>query len=224
MNQALQRLGIERFLSNLYANAPPNTTFHCVTEVAAQANGEMRLGMIRYRIDVTINGRRMPFAEFGIRVDPLPAGTRPNPIAEQNIVSVKPISFRDHPDPRLSDILGEMRKLVNVTTFVVEGLPRLLPPDRAAQLGALQASPPDVVAAAAQRSRRLDAVRPQPADSFDVLAWRRALIDRLSDDSGPQYVVIDLRGLGLSREQIETILRRIRRLKQAQRDRVLLVR
>jgi hypothetical protein len=166
----------------------------------------------------------MPFAEFGIRVDPLPTGPRTKPITEQNIVSVEPISFRDHQDPRLSDILGEMRELVNVPTFVVEGLPRLPPPDRAAQLAALQARPPDVVAAAAQRIRRLAAVRPQPAESFDVVAWRRALIDRLSADPGPQYVVVDLRGLGLSREQIETILRRIQRLKQAQRDRVLLVR
>ena len=223
VNQALQRLGIERFLSNLYDNAPPNTTFHYVTEVAAQANDEMRLGMIRYRIDVTINGQRMPFAEFGIRVDPLPAHIRPERVTEQNIVSVEPISFRDHTDLRLSDILGEMRELVNVPTFVVEGLPRLPPPDRAAQLAALQASPPNVVAAAAQRSRRLAAVRPQPAESFDVVAWRRALIDRLSADPGPQYVVVDLRGLGLNPEQIAAVTGAIGHLPQAQRDRVLLV-
>jgi hypothetical protein len=154
----------------------------------------------------------------------LPADARAIPITDQNLVSVEPISFRDHTDPRLSDILGDMRELVNVPTFVVEGLPRLPPPDRAAQLAALQASPPDVVAAAAQRSRRLDAVRPQPAASFDVVAWRRTLIDRLSADPGPQYVVVDLRGLGLNREQIASILRRIQRLPQPQRDRVLLVR
>jgi hypothetical protein len=165
----------------------------------------------------------MPFAEFGIRVDPLPAHIRPERVTEQNIVSVEPISFRDHTDLRLSDILGEMRELVNVPTFVVEGLPRLPPPDRAAQLAALQASPPNVVAAAAQRSRRLAAVRPQPAESFDVVAWRRALIDRLSADPGPQYVVVDLRGLGLNPEQIAAVTGAIGHLPQAQRDRVLLV-
>jgi hypothetical protein len=222
VNQALQRLGIEPFLSNLAANAPPNTTFHYVTEVAAQADG-LRLGMIRYRVDVTINGQRMPFAEFGIRVDPLPAHIRPDLVTEQNIVSVEPISFRDHTDPRLSDILGEMRELVNVPTFVVEGLPRLPPPDRAAQLAALQASPPDVVAAAAQRGRRLGQVRPQPAASFDVLAWRRTLRDRLAADPGPQYIVVDLRGLGLSPRQIAAVTGAIGRLPQAERDRVLLV-
>jgi hypothetical protein len=222
VNQALQRLGIEPFLSNLAASAPPNATFHYVTEVAAQADG-LRLGMIRYRVDVTINGQRMPFAEFGIRVDPLPAHIRPDLVTEQNIVSVEPISFRDHTDPRLSDILGEMRELVNVPTFVVEGLPRLPPPDRAAQLAALQASPPDVVAAAAQRGRRLGQVRPQPAASFDLLAWRRTLRDRLAADPGPQYIVVDLRGLGLSPRQIAAVTGAIGRLPQAERDRVLLV-
>jgi hypothetical protein len=80
-----------------------------------------------------------------------------------------------------------------------------------------------VVAAAAQRSRRLGAVRPQPAASFDVVAWRRTLIDRLSADPGPQYVVVDLRGLGLNPEQIAAVTGAIGHLPQAQRDRVLLV-
>jgi hypothetical protein len=66
-------------------------------------------------------------------------------------------------------------------------------------------------------------VRPQPAASFDVLAWRRTLRDRLAADPGPQYIVVDLRGLGLSPRQIAAVTGAIGRFPQAERDRVLLV-
>lgn len=225
VNQVLQKRGIEGYLEALRDNSPPGVSWHYVTEVTPQTDPR-RLATVTYRIDVTVRGQRVPFAEFSIEIDPLPAvNRRGRPLRGNDISWVDPIRFRDSEHPTMQSILGMLRELADVPDVLHHGLPRgaAVSPARAAQQ--LATLDPEGVRRAVQHSEgRLRALPPGDAAHFDVAAWARQLSDHFDSGSWARFVVVDLRGLGLNAAQIAAVDAAIAALPRKNARRVLVLR
>lgn len=225
VNQVLQKRGIEGYLEALRDNSPPGVSWHYATEVTPQTDGR-RLSTVTYRIDVTIRGQRVPFAEFSIRIDPLPAVNRRGRALRGNDISwVSPIRFRDSEHPTVQSILGMLRELADVPGVLHHGLPRGAAVSAARAVQQLATLDTDGVRRAVQHSEgRLRALPPGDAAHFDAAAWARQLSDHFDSGSWARFVVVDLRGLGLNAAQIAAVDAAIAALPRRNARRVLVLR
>jgi hypothetical protein len=221
VNQALQNRGVELLLRRLRDASPPGVEWHYVTEVIEQPR-EGRLMSISYRIDVTVKGARVRFAEFNIHVDALPA--RAN-VKGRHIVSIDPLTFRSSDHATVQEILGRLEQLVDVPDLVLHGLPRGERAKAAEVVTRLSLIDPEFVRSTVSKSDgKIRAIKPDRTESFDPVVWAQRLNAHFEGDSRASFVVVDLRGLNLIAGQVAKVEEVIAGLPKKDARRILLIR
>lgn len=203
VNQLLQKRGVEVFLERLRDSAPPGAEFHYVTEIRPQPDN-IRLAEVTYRIDVSLNGERMPFAEFRIDVDPAEAiGKAPAEVRGRDILQVDTIEFRSHENPQVQRVLEHLAELVDVPRFAQHGLGRGEPVTAVAAAALLSQVDTQGVRDTIAASRgALVALTPEPRPGFSAAAWEKRVSEHFESESWARFVVVDIRGLDLTKVQI----------------------
>jgi hypothetical protein len=220
VNQILQNKGIEKYMRSLRDALPKGATLVYETNVVPHP-GTSRQANIGYRIDVVINGQRHPFAEFAIGIEIDARGTpRAERLGTRSVVA-DPIAWRHPTDPRVDEYFSHLREAVDLPQVLVHGLGRR--PEIGQVRENLMATPPADVAAVAAQDPRLASHRPASASTFDPLAWEAQLHAKFQAEDPPRYLIVDLRGLGMSRSQVYDILDAISGLPDRDIGRVILL-
>jgi hypothetical protein len=225
VNQLLQKRGVEVFLERLRDAAPPGVEFHYVTEVLHQGDN-MRLADITYRIDVSLNGVRVPFAEFKIEIDTFSVTAKtPDQITARDIVRADPITFRSSDHPQIQRILEHLRELADVPRFVTYGLGRgepVTPVEAAVVLS--QVDPDGLQGVIAASHGGLVGIQPETLPGFSATAWEKRVSEHFESDSWARFVVVDIRDLHLTRDQIQALEAAIVRLGDKGERKIVLIR
>lgn len=223
VNQTLQNRGIERWMRRLRDALPPGAELIYSTDVSwhQTSNRHSRIG---YKLDVIIQGKRVPFAEFAIHIEADPPGTPAPQRRGTTGIFVSPLEFRHSEYPHVEAYFRTVRELVDTPEVLHSGLPRAAP-DRE-QIGRdLHQLEPETIKSIARVAEpwELESHNPPRAAAFKVTQWEKGLVRILSRQERPRYIVVDLRGLGLKPLQKEQIGRALARLSERDRQRILLL-
>jgi hypothetical protein len=223
VNQTLQNRGIEAWMRRLRDALPPGAELIYSTDVSWHQTSS-RHSRIGYKLDIVIQGRRVPFAEFAIHVE----ADRPWTPAVQRRgatgIRVDPLEFRHSEHPNVDNYFRALRELVDTPEVLRSGLPRSSA-DRE-QIGRdLHRLEPEVIINIARAADpwELESHNPPPAGAFKVTQWEKGLERIVTREVRPRYIVVDLRGLGLKPHQKEQIGRALARLPERDQRRILLL-
>jgi hypothetical protein len=202
---------------------PPGAELIYSTDVSwhKTSNRHSRIG---YRLDVVIQGRRVPFAEFAIHVE---ADLPWTPQAQRRGttgVFVSPLEFRTSGYPRVDNYFRALREIVDTPEVLHSGLARAAPGREEIGRTLHQLQPDEIrnIARAAE-PWELESHNPARSSTFSVKQWERGLTRILDRDVRPRYIVVDLRGQGLKPLQKEQIGRALERLSERDQRRILLL-
>jgi hypothetical protein len=223
VNQTLQNRGIEAWMRRLRDALPPGAELIYSTDVSWHQSSS-RHSRIGYKLEIVIQGRRVPFADFAIHIE----ADRPwTPAAQRRGatgVYVSPLEFHRSEYPRVDNYFHALRELVDTPEVLHSGLPRS-PPNREQMGRELNKLEPAMIVSIARTAKpwELESHNPPPAQAFRVTQWEKGLGRILDRQVRPQHIVVDLRGLGLKPHQKEQIGRALARLTERDRQRILLL-
>lgn len=202
VNQEIQNRGIEKYIASLRDHAPPGVEFVYRVEITDQGV-EARLAGATYGIDMIVNGKRIPFAEFAVRTDPLPADMKagdPNVSRYVHVDPVEPSGLSDL-DPATRAFVDVYRDTVlppeSITTRKVAAASSVA--DRVALFRKLT---PGEIAQLPARNSRLKTQPVPDAKQYDHDAFVTALAREVFRSDHPETIVVDLRGSDLTAAQI----------------------
>lgn len=223
VNQTLQNRGIEGWMRRMRDALPPGAELIYSTDVSwhQTSNRHSRIG---YKLDLVIQGQRVPFAEFAIHIEADPPGTKQAQRRGTRGVFVSPLQFHGSEYPRVDNYLKALRELVDTPAVLHSGLPRSAP-DRE-QIGRqLHRLEPEMIVNIARAAEpwELASHNPPAAKAFRVTQWEKQLKRILAREVLPRYIVVDLRGLGLGKHQKEQIGRVLGKLSERDQRRILLL-
>lgn len=223
VNQELQARGIEAWMRRLRDALPPGAELIYSTDVSfhESSNRHSRIG---YKLDLVIQGRQVPFAEFAIHIE----ADRPWTPAPQRRgttgIYVSPLEFHVSNYPHVQTYLEALREIVNIPEVLHSGLPRARPEREQVEHDLHQLEPQTIVSIArAAEPWQLETHNPPPAPAFRVSKWENELGRILDRGVKPRNIVVDLRGLGLKPFQKEQIGRALDRLPERDQRRILLL-
>ena len=228
VNQALQAKGIEAYLRRLRNELPPGATLSYSPAITYH-EGTMRPKRIDYRIDITIQGQRRPFAEFAIDVEinrVARTATLDDPrkqIVTTASTTADTLTWRAaHDSPAINALFTHLHEAVDIPQQIIVGIAEPRPRNVVMAENLVKMSTAEVAGSATGAAFATH--RPPDAASFDGKTWSDVLQAKISDKEGPNYIVVDMRGLGLDKGQTAAILTIIDRLPPDQQHRVVVLR
>lgn len=223
VNQTLQNRGIEGWMRRLRDALPPGAELIYSTDVSwhPTSNRHSRIG---YRLDIVLQGRRVPFAEFAIHIEADPPWTPQAQRRGTTGVFVSPLEFNTSEYPRVDNYFRALREIVDTPEVLHSGLPRAAPTREEIGRTLHQLQPDTIVnMARSAPSWKLASHNPAPSPRFSVRRWESGLNRILGRQRAPRYLVVDLRGQKLTPLQKEQIGRALARLSERDRRRILLL-
>lgn len=222
VNQMLQAKGIEKFMRDLRDALPPGATLSYQTS-ATFHSGSTRQARIEYKIDITVQGKRTTFAEFAIDIEADPPGTPPAMSRGSHSFVADRIARRySDSSPAINSLFDGLWEAVNVPRVLAEGPAQARSANIAMRERMAQMRPEDV-AAGVKASDGLVSHRPPDQAHFNGTAWADRLAKMIASPDTPEYIVVDLRKLGLTDQSRELIHRAIENVPVAKRYRVILL-
>ena len=223
VNQTLQNDGIEEWMRRMRDALPPGAELIYSTDVSWHL-GSSRHSRIGYKLDIVIEGRRLPFAEFAIHIEADRPFTPTTQRRGTTGIHVSPLEFRHTEYPRVNNYFRALRELVNIPEVLHSGLARSRPQREEVGHSLYKLEPEAIVnLARAAEPWVLASHNPPAAAAFRVTEWESGLGRILDRNMKPRSIVVDLRGLGLSPHQKEQIGAALARLPERHRQRILLL-
>nr|WP_268968568.1 annexin [Palleronia pontilimi] len=222
VNLETQAAGVEKYIAALRDAAPEGVTFILQTGVRHHGD-QATLRQIDYRISIVIEGHRMDFANFSIRIDRLPddmAG-----ITQENLVTIEPLEPRSalaRLDPErvqgmtpaqvrdTAETLDAVREMVRARVdppehVISEGLREAVAAHEM-RTRLMQEEPDRVRSTVAASQGRIVDYSPPRDGSYDAQAWTNGLAGIGFNTPGEaNYIVVDLRGAHLTDAQRQQI-------------------
>ena len=234
VNQILQNKGIEKYmrdLRNALAKQAPGATIVDQSHVEF-VPGSTRQSRIVYRIDIVVEGQRLPFAEFDIDIETgvvKPIATTDGGTAaprgkqlETTGIATGGIAPRQgsHEFATFFDAVYNTVDRPNVIEF---GLPRQSVKTRVDE-AVRQMSPPEVTASFAGNPD-IALHPPAPSTNFDAAVWGQGLRGILNGSPATSLIVVDIdSGLDLTKGQKKALAIELKKLSPDERRRIIVVR